>query len=273
MNSAIARLEVRAVLRARWFLASVGLALALVGFFVIVATRESSVIGFTGYGRVLGGVVQASLLFLPLLALFSTTQAITGAQQQGVLEWYLSYPTTRAGCFWAMFAPRFAAVAAPATIAVLALGGVGAVAGEGLDAAMLATFLTMLVGQAFCFASVGMWVSAISRAPEQALLRGLVLWMAAAALVDFVVLGLLLRWDLPPYLVFALAGFNPVQAGRIGLLAVVDPQLGVLGPVGTWATTTLGPASTVAYGLGWPIILGVVALLAAWRAFHRRDIA
>lgn len=273
MTSAIARLEVRAVLRARWFLASVALAAALVGFFALVATRESSVIGFTGYGRVLGGVVQASLLFLPLLALFSTTQSVTGAQQQGVLEWYLSYPTTRGGCFWAMFVPRLLAVAGPATVAVLLLGGVGAVAGEGLDAGLLATFLGMLVGQSFCFAALGMWISTTARAPEQALLRGLVLWMAAAALVDFVVLGLLLRWDLPPYLVFALAGVNPVQAGRVGLLAVVDPQLGVLGPVGTWATTTLGPVATVAYGLGWPIALGAVALAAAWRAFHRRDIA
>lgn len=272
MMPAIARLEVRGVLRARWFVAALALAVALVGFFVLVATRESSVVGFTGFGRVMGGVVQASLLFLPLLAMFSTSQAVTGAQQQGVLEWYLSYANSRERCFWALFLPRLGAVAGPVAGAVGILGVVAVALGEPVSLPLLGTFFGMLVGQGFCFASLGMLVSATARTAEQALLRGLLLWITTAALVDFVVLGLLLRWDLPPYAVFALAGINPVQAGRVGVMAAIDPQMGVLGPVGTWATTTLGPGTTVAYGLGWPVLLGILALVGARRAFLRRDV-
>jgi ABC-type transport system involved in multi-copper enzyme maturation permease subunit len=272
MIPAIVRLEIAGVRRARWFVAALALAGGLVGFFVLVATRESAVIGFTGFGRVMGGVVQASLLFLPLLALASTTQAVTSARQTGVLEWYLSYPNGRERCFWALFLPRCAAVIGPVAASVALLGLAAWGLGESVPPALLAAFLALLVGQGACFSALGIWVSALSRTTEQALLRGLLLWMAAVALVDFVVLGLLLRWELPPAAIFALAGLNPVQAGRIGILAAIDPELGVLGPVGTWAVTTLGTGATIAWGLTWPFLLGGAALFGARRTFLRSDV-
>ena len=81
----LGRLEARAVARARWFHAALALAAGLVAFFVVVAARESAVLGFTGFGRVMGGVVQASLLLLPLLALLATSQSVTAARADGVL--------------------------------------------------------------------------------------------------------------------------------------------------------------------------------------------
>lgn len=272
MSAALLRLELYQVLRARWFGAAVLLAAGLVGFFVVVATRESALVGFTGFGRVLGGVVQASLLFVPLLALFATAQSVTGAQQSGALEWYLSYPTSRARTFLALVLPRLGAVSLPLTAAVLLLGVAGLLLGEPMPLGLLLHFLGLLLGQSLCFGGLGVAISALSRSPEQALLRALSLWMATAALVDFVVLGLLLRWDLPPYAVFLLAGLNPVQAGRLGLLARVDPELGVLGPVGTWMTVTLGPGLTQVYGLGWPALVGLAAGAVGLWAFSRRDV-
>ncbi|MFZ5479442.1 MAG: ABC transporter permease [Myxococcota bacterium] len=272
MSSAVLRLEARGVVRARWFVAALALAVGIVGFFVLVASRESSVLGFTGYGRVMGGVVQASLLFLPLLAVLATAQAVTGARQQGVLEWYLSYPNSRARCFRALFWPRLVAVAGPVVLAVAGLGAAAVIGGKPVSVGLLALFTAMLAGQGFCFASIGMAASALSRTPEQALLRALVAWIGCAVLVDFVVLGVLLRWDLPPAAVFGLAGVNPLQAGRVAILAALDAEMGVLGPVGTWATVTLGGPVTVAYGLVWPVVLGLGALFVARRAFLGRDV-
>lgn len=272
MIPAIARLELHGALRARWFQAGLALALGLVGFFTVIASRESALIGFTGFGRVMTGTVQAALLFVPLLALFSTAQAVTGARQTGVLEWYLSYPNSRARCFWALLLPRVGAVLVPVVGAVLVLGAVALALGEAVPLGLLGTFLALLAGQTLCFTGLGMAVSVLARSPEQALLGAVVLWMGTAALVDFVVLGLLLRWELPPYAVFLLAGLNPVQAGRLGMLARVDPELGVLGPVGTWMTVTLGPVWTQVYGLLWPMVVGAVAVLVARRAFERRDV-
>ncbi len=272
LGMSVARLEAGGVVRAKWFHASVLLSLGLVGFFVLVATRESQVVGFTGYGRVMAGVVQASLLFLPLLSIFSTSQAIPSSRQQGVLEWYLVHPLSRGNCFFGLFLPRVLAASLPALGAALLLGAAAAWTGEGLSSSLLLEYSLLLAGQAFCFASLGMAVGAMARSPEQALLLGLTVWTASAALVDFVLLGVMLRWSLPPQMVFGLAVINPLQSGRVGMLAGIDPDLSVLGPVGTWAVSTLGANFTLAYGLLWPVVLGAMALGVARAVFVRRDV-
>ena len=272
MTSALLRLEWHAVSRQRWFYAALALSAGLVGFFVLVAARESSVLGFTGFGRVMGGVVQASLLLLPLLALFATSQSVTAARQSGVLEWYLAYPNARGDAFAALFWPRLGAVVVPVVGAVGGLGLAAAILGQAVAPGLLGAFLLLLAGQGFCFSALGMWISAMSRTPEQALLRALLVWISAGLLVDFVLLGMLLRWDLPAQVVFALAALNPMQAGRIGILAAIDPEMGAIGPVGTWAVVHIGAAATIAWGLGWPILLGGIASLLARSAFVRRDV-
>lgn len=268
----LVRLEGFAVLRQRWFVAALVLALGMVGFFFIVATRESEVFGFTGYGRVLAGVVQASLLFVPLLSLMATTQAIPAARAGGVLEWYTTLPADRSDVFRALWWPRVVAVAGPAVAAVLVLGTVAAATGRALSPSLWAALLALLAGQGFCFAAIGMAVGASTRSSEGALVRGLSLWAACALLVDFVILGVMLRWELPAWLVFVLAGLNPMQAGRIGLLAAFDAEMGTLGPVGTWAVVTLGTPLTTAWGLGWPWVVGFVALAWAQGKFFKSDV-
>ena len=76
----ILRLEIAQVMRARWLVGTLLAAALVVAFFVALATRESAILAFTGYTRVVTGVGTAALLGLPLLALFATTQAVTAAR-------------------------------------------------------------------------------------------------------------------------------------------------------------------------------------------------
>lgn len=271
-STPLVRLEGHAVLRQRWFAAAIVLAVAMVGFFFVVATRESAVLGFTGYGRVMAGVVQASLLFVPLLALLATAQAIPAARDGGVLEWYMTLPADRASAFGALWWPRLLATGGPAALAVGLLGLAALFSGAPVAPSLWGALAALLTGQAYCFAAVGLAIGAWSRSSEGALVRALLVWAACALLVDFVVLGLLLRWELSPLAVFALAGVNPMQAGRVGILATIDPEMGALGPVGTWAVVTLGAHLTTLWGLGWPFLVGTLALaLGRWR-FLRGDV-
>ena len=271
LGSALA-LEWAAVMRTRWLAASVALALGLVSLFIGVASRESSVIGFTGWGRVLAGVVQASLLFLPLLATFASVGVVTSARQRGALEWILSHPVSRPSLFWGLALPRPAAVVVPPLLAVVVLAAIAGFGGHPAPWGPLAAFGVLLVGTALCWSGVAMLISVLSSSPEQALLRGLGAWMAGAALVDFVLLAALLRWELPPQFVFGLAVLNPMQAGRVAMVASLDPQLSSLGPVGVWMLTTLGANGTMAWGLLWPLLAGAMAMGGARWAFGRRDV-
>jgi ABC-type transport system involved in multi-copper enzyme maturation permease subunit len=270
--TALARLEVAGVLRARLLVASAGASALLVLLFVVLAARESSVVVFTGFGRVLTGLGLAALLLVPLLSLFATVLSVVAARQQGVLEWYLSHPVSRDAVFWSMWWPRALAAGGPLLAAVAGIGVASAVFGAPVPLAALLQLAAILVGQVACFAAIGAWLSVTAPSLEQALLRGIGVWMACTALLDFALIGAMLRWQIPPHAVFALSALNPVQAGRLGLLSGADPDLGVLGPVGTWLTTTLGPTGTLTYALGWPILAAGLALFAARRAFVRRDL-
>ncbi len=269
---ALLRLETAGVVRARWLTASFVMTVAAVGFFFALASRESAIVAFTGFERVVTGFGSAALLLLPLLAILATSQAIVQARAQGVLEWYLSHPVSRPGCFWAIFLPRLAAVAGPVVLAVALIGLASAALGQAVSVALLARLVAVLVGQAVCFAALGFWVGVGASTPESALLRGLGLWITSAALLDFALIGAMLRWNIPVSTVFALSAINPVQAGRLGLLSGADPELGVLGPVGTWISTTLGSGGTLTYALAWPMLVGAVALFAARRQFLRGDL-
>jgi ABC-type transport system involved in multi-copper enzyme maturation permease subunit len=266
------RLEAAGVVRARWFAVGLVLVAALLAFFAVLGTRESAVLGFTGLGRVLSGTALASLVFLPLVAIFSTSQAVAQARQQGVLELHLGLPVSRGTVFWAIFLPRLAAVLLPVALLVLGLAGTAAALGAPLGLTELTRTGALLAAQVGCFAALGILVSVTAQRPEQALLRGLALWMATVALLDFALLGAMLRWNLPPETVFLAAASNPAQAGRLGILAGADPDLGLLGPVGMWVATHLGASGTLAYAIGWPAALGAAAVGAARAVFGRADL-
>ena len=73
---AVVRLDLAEVLRSRWLLFCGGLYAILACSFMLIGMRESSILGFTGMGRVLTSFCHALLLVLPLLALTGTGQVV-----------------------------------------------------------------------------------------------------------------------------------------------------------------------------------------------------
>lgn len=270
--TALLRLELASVLRARVVWVSVAMAASLVAIFLALASRESTILAFTGYTRVVTGVGLAALLFVPGLALSSTVQLFPSARQSGVLEWYLSHPISRDSCFAAMLLPRLLAVLGPSLLAVAGLSLAALAYGEPIPAPVVARLAAVLAGQVICFWAIGALLSVSSPSPEQALARGMGAFLLCAVLLDFGIIGVMLRWRLEPASVLTLSALDPIQAGRLGLLLGADPALGVLGPVGTYVTTTFGPSLTLSYAIGWPLLVAAVALLLARRSFSRRDL-
>ena len=131
----------------------------------------------------------------------------------------------------------------------------------------------MTVALAWAFIGIGFWISSASRTAERATVLALLAWVAASALHDFALIGVLLRFKLPPQIVFALAAANPVEAARIAVLSGVDPELSALGPVGFWLANTLGPRLALGVGVAWPALLGTFFLHRAMRRLTASDLA
>lgn len=268
------RLEMADALRSRWALFT-GVVYAVVfALFVWLGLSESSVLGFTGLSRVILNVANAVVLAVPLVALVATSQTVVRARQSGVFELMLSQPARRADWFHGVVLSRFAVVIGP-LVALLGLALVVGAVTDPADTALVSVVLRSLAvttSLAWAFIGIGFWISVWARTAERATVLALLAWVTAAALHDFALIGVLLRFKLTPVAVFALAASNPVEAARIAILGAVDPDLSVLGPVGFWLANSLGPRMSFAVGIGWPLLLGTLALVRAERRLSTSDL-
>jgi ABC-type transport system involved in multi-copper enzyme maturation permease subunit len=271
--AAVARLDLGDVLRSRWLPLCLLLYGLLGGVFVLVGVRESSVLGFTGIGRVLFSLCHALVLVLPLLALLATVQAVNRARDDGTLELFLSQPIGRGAFLGGVTLVRLAALALPLAFVMGALAVFGALmSGQAVPWAFFARALAVCGALLGAYVGLGLATSVLVRQPPRAISAVFLIWVASVLLLDFAGIGLLLQWQVPPRAVFGLAAANPVQAARLALLSSAEPTLATLGPVGFYLAHRVGPAWLFALGVGWPCAVGFFGWLVAWQAFRRGDV-
>jgi ABC-type transport system involved in multi-copper enzyme maturation permease subunit len=271
--AAVARLDFGEVLRSRWLLLCLLLYALIGGVFVLVGLRESSVLGYTGVGRVLFSLCHALVLFLPLLALLATVQAVNRARDDGSLELFLSHPIGRGAFLAGVTAVRLAALVLPLALVmgVLALEGAW-LHGQAIPWGFFGVALAVCAGLLVAYVGVGLATSVLVRNPAKAMTVVFLIWMASAALLDFAGIALLLQWRIEPHAVFLLAAANPVQAARMALLSSAEPTLATLGPVGFYLANHVGARSLLALGVAWPVGVGAAAWTLAWWRFRRGDL-
>jgi len=271
--AALTRLELADALRSRWLAFTAVIYTLVFGAFVWLGLRESAVLGFTGLSRAVLHVANATVVAVPLVALVASCQSVARARASGHLELILAQPVRRGEWFTALVLSRLAVLLGPLALILGAAAVAGAVTAPA-DAALGAlTVHALLVAGSLVWAylGLGLVVSAWSPTLERAVVMALVVWLTSAALHDFALIGVLLQWRVPPGVVFGLAAANPVEAARLAVLAGVDPELSVLGPVGFWIANQLGPTATYAFGLGWPALVGTAAVALAHRRVVRGD--
>lgn len=268
---AVARLDLGEVLRSRWLLLCVLLYAALGGVFVLVGLRESSVLGFTGLGRVLFSLCHALVLLLPLLALLGTVQTVNRARDDGSLEVYLSHPIGRGAFLAGVTGVRLAALALPLALVMGAVAVAGRVGGQLIPWLFLARSLAVCIALLGAYVGVGVATSVLVRNPARAMTVVFLIWTVSVTLLDFAGIALLLQWRVSPQVVFVLAALNPVQSARLALLSSAEPTLATLGPVGFYLANRLGADALFALGLAWPSLVGIAAWSVAWNAFRRGD--
>jgi len=259
--------------RSRWAAFCVIVYLALAAGFMLAATHESSVFGFTGMGRVLFSFSHALLLVLPLLALSATAPALSQARDNGSLELWFSQPLSRPGYFLGLTCSRWLVLALPLVVLQTGMALWGWLAfGDGTVWFFFVRSLAISLTLLWAFTGLGLWAAVRTHSQAQALLWTLLLWALGVALLDFALIGLLLAWRVPAVLVFFLAALNPVECARLALLSAADPSLATLGPVGFFLFTNLGAGALLALGLAWPLLAGSLAWRLAMDRFCNGDL-
>ncbi|MFN7951373.1 MAG: ABC transporter permease subunit [bacterium] len=271
--SAIFRLDLAETVRSRWALFCVSLYAALAVVFVFVGLRESTLLGFTGMGRVLVGLTHALLLVLPLLALTASSQVINRARDEGALELLFSHPVRRGAYFLGVTASRYVVLAVPLALLFVALAVLGrTVLGGTIAWNILLESVAVSAALLASFLGVGLFISTFVTSQARSATIALLVWILSVALLDFALIGVMLEWRLQPQGVFALALLNPVQAARMALLSAGDPDLSALGPVGFFVATRVGAGVLLALGVAWPLVTGFASWLLAYVRFTRGDV-
>lgn len=269
----LTRFEFADIRQSRWLGFTVLVYGVLIGIFVLVGLRESSVIGFTGLGRVLINFSHALVLLLPLLALTATAQIFPKARKDGTLELLMSQPISRGDYFTAVALSRLTALVAPLVILSAAIAGfAGLVLGQPIPWVHLGNLLVSATTLIIAFVGLGLLISTYGQSQAKTLIYALLAWAAGIALLDFGLIAMMLQWRLNPQTVFAAATINPVQCARFVLLASAEPELSILGPVGFFMVNRLGSFWLSVIGIAWPAVFGAGTLTAAWFKFRNSDL-
>lgn len=265
---AIAQRELRESLRNKWLwlyalgFAALALALSRAGL------ASAGYAGLGGFGRTAASLVNALLLFVPLIGLSVGAGTLAGERERGTLLYLLSQPITRAELFTGK-----AVGAGLAVLTALALGfglaGLGlATSGGGAAATYLAlggyTFLLALSAL-----GLGLVISAVAKKGATAGAAALLTWLALTFLGDLGVIGLTLSLRPTPTVLFASLLINPLQIFKLGAINSLQAGLDVLGPVGQYATYQFGTALPLLL-IGLLIVWIGLSFAAAFRLFQRQ---
>jgi hypothetical protein len=175
--------------------------------------------------------------------------------------------------FAAVSLTRYLVLIVPLVVLMVGMAVLGQFAfGDAPNWPFLLQSVSICAALVAAYVGIGLAVSTLVRSQARAVIVLLLLWALGAALLDFGLVALMLQWRVNAQTVFLLAGLNPVQAARMALLAGASSELSVLGPVGFYLTTRVGPAGLYTLGILWPWAVGVGAWLVAFRSFRRADI-
>lgn len=263
----LVRRELASALTARWFTAYAGIFVAAGLALAAFAGGDSMIYGYRGFARAFAGLVHLALLFVPLMALLPGTAAIADERESGALEYVLAQPVT----FGEVYLGKWIGLGAALVLALTAgLGVSGAVAAlRGVPIGLLVVLWVQVALLALGFAGLGLSLSAVTASRVRATTLAVVTWLIAVALGSLGLMLAFVRWGAPADVLTAWAFANPIEAFRMGIVSVLDPDLSLLGPVGGRIVARVGPYGATALATLSLVVWALVPGLLGLRRFSR----
>lgn len=212
------------------------------------------------------GLVNLTLLVIPLFGLTAGTLSLAGDRERGTLAALLAQPVSAAQAYAGKFLGQAVALLAAVLTgqSLAALIGVAPAGGSLLAMVTLAALLML--------ASLGAGFLVAAAAPRlvSALSATLGLWLAAVLGGDLGLMGMAATFRLGIKPLFFLSLLNPLHLYRTAALALVQPSLDLLGPVGAYASALLGGSLEPVF-ITLLAAWAVVPVIAGYRVFARLE--
>ncbi|WP_296703841.1 ABC transporter permease [Thiocapsa sp. UBA6158] len=258
--------------RAKWFVAYTLVFGGLVVLLFAFGLTESRIMGFTGLSRLMVTYIQLAMAILPVFVLITTVRSVAGDREAGVYEYLLSLPIGLAPWYWGKLAGRFLVVFLPVFLAMVGAIIWGSVKGAAVPWVLFIWYTTLLMALAWCFLGIGMLLSTLSRSADVAQASAFVVWLTLLLFLDLILLGTLIRNQIPPETVVGIALANPMQVFRTAAMLLLDSQLVMLGPSAYVILDNFGQAGYMVYAIVYPMLVGTVCALGGYLLFRRGDL-
>ena len=228
--------------------------------------------GFTGLSRLLLLFMQVTIIILPIFILITTVKSISADRESNILEYMLSFPISLRDYYWGKFLGRFVTVFVP-VIGALILGiGWGVLKGAAIPWAMVSLYSALIFALCIVFLGIAFFISTTVKSHDMALGIAFMTWIILLAFIDVALIGLMMQNRVSDGVIITIAMLNPMEAFRIGAIALFDPELTVIGPVAYYLLDSLGHTLLMLYAVFYPIVLGIVFALLGYTLFKRKDL-
>ncbi|MCB9136621.1 MAG: ABC transporter permease [Anaerolineales bacterium] len=264
----IAQRELREALRNKWlWFYSVGLAGLALGL-SRVGLASAGYAGLGGFGRTAASLINALLLFVPLIGLTVGANAVAADRERGALMYLLAQPVNRPEVFFGKVLGAMLAV-----IAALGLGfglaGLGLASAGDADVTIYLTLAGFVFLLALACLGIGFLISTLTRKASTAAGAALLLWLGLVFFADLGLMGATIAFKPTAGTVLWYLLANPLQTFKLGAMFGLHATLDILGPVGQYAAYHFGdhlPWLLTALLLAW----SVSTFGAAFFIFNRR---
>lgn len=249
-----ARREFRDALASKWFLLyTLAFTVLAVGVSFLSLSGVGSH-GFAGFGRTAAGLLNLIMLVVPLMALTAGAGSIAGERERGTLLYLLAQPVSRTQMLLGKYLGLSASLVCSLCIGFGISAGVLAWRAGGVGVASFVILIALTSLLAVAMLSLGMLISVISRRTAVATGLALFTWLGLVFVSDLGLMASSVIFKLRVQEIFGLAAINPLQSFKMAVIVNMNASLDVLGPVGAYASQTLGNA------LPWVL----VSSLAVW---------
>jgi ABC-2 type transport system permease protein len=267
-----ARLDIAESLRARWFMFYALVFGGIVVLLFVFGLTESRILGFTGLSRLLVTYIQICVAILPVFILITTVRSVAGDRDAGVFEYMLSLPVPLHAWFWGKMVGRFVVVFLPVFGAMALAAVYTLLRGVGVDWSLFLLYTILLVSLAWAFLGIGMLISTLARSPDVAQTGAFLVWLVLLLFLDLILLGVMIREQLPMEAVIGIAVANPLQSFRTAAILLFDPEMLLLGPAAYVILDALGRNGYLVFAILYPIALGTGCAAIGYAVFRRGDL-
>lgn len=268
----LCNLEIKETFRARWYQFYLLTVAVMMSLFFYFGLAESRILGFTGLGRILLTLIQASIIVLPIFTMMTTVRTLVSDKETGVWEYNLSLPLKLSSFYWGRALGKFLALYLPLLLGMIAAGLLSIAKGYAVPWSIITLYTLFIGANLICFTGMALLLSVFSRSQEMAIGLGFILWLLFEAMIDALLLGLMLKQRIIAELILGMAFLNPLQSFRMGAIGLFDPELTVLGPISYTIIEKVGLNNLLVWTVFWPCLLGLGLAYVGYLGFKKRDL-